>query len=153
MLGRLFLSPLTSTIHASEKELTKIFQQEHVCPDCGVWDFLSGSEGGGSINILCGNCGSLFNEMGPFGISRIYWIDINISVKNYREFNRDIIKKWTKIIIRYEIPNTSTEIYKWCENNINELWSVKWGGDRSYKTITYYFKLEEDALAFKLRWI
>lgn len=139
-----------STLNATEKELTKIFRKEKVCPDCGIWEFLQGPSGGGSINILCGNCSSYFNEMGPFGISRIHWVDVSSSAKNYREFNRDIIKNWTKIII---IDVKSKEMNDWCENNISDLWSVKCGGNKSHQAITYYFKSSESAIAFKLRWI
>lgn len=43
------------------------------CPDCDGTKLLHGPEGGGSINICCGNpyCRSAFNDMGPFGLERI----------------------------------------------------------------------------------
>lgn len=43
------------------------------CPDCGGTKILHGPEGGGCINVCCGNsdCRSAFNDMGPFGLERI----------------------------------------------------------------------------------
>jgi hypothetical protein len=43
------------------------------CPDCGSAGFLAGPRGGMAQNFKCGNeeCGSRFNDMGPFGIDRI----------------------------------------------------------------------------------
>jgi hypothetical protein len=44
-----------------------------VCPDCRRETLLQGPCGGGSINVKCGDaeCGSRFNEMGPFGVERL----------------------------------------------------------------------------------
>jgi len=43
------------------------------CPDCGHDEFLAGPRGGMAQNFKCANpeCGSRFNDMGPFGIDRI----------------------------------------------------------------------------------
>jgi len=44
------------------------------CPDCATPGLLEGPSGGGCTNIYCANeatCGSRFNVMTPFGISRI----------------------------------------------------------------------------------
>ncbi len=41
------------------------------CPDCGGCLFLEGPHGGLSVNFKCKNCGSEFNDMGPFGVERI----------------------------------------------------------------------------------
>ncbi|MBA7661961.1 hypothetical protein ES703_69981 [subsurface metagenome] len=41
------------------------------CPFCYCKDFLEGPHGGLSINFKCGNCGAIFNDMGPFGIDLI----------------------------------------------------------------------------------
>lgn len=138
----------SSTLHASPKELTKIYQEEKVCPDCREWDFYEGPSGGMSQNIVCGNCGSFFNDSGPMGIERIHWYGVDVSADNYRDFNSDIIKNWTAIIL-----DNPKEVIAWCDNNTSNLWSVKWGGNKSQSTITYYFKAEEDAVAFKLTWV
>ena len=44
----------------------------HTCPDCKE-PLIEGPHGGLSINYWCSNpqCGSGFNEMGPFGSQRI----------------------------------------------------------------------------------
>jgi len=43
-----------------------------ICPDCLSKNRLfSGPTGGLSVNIACGDCGSEFNIMGPFGVDRI----------------------------------------------------------------------------------
>jgi hypothetical protein len=34
---------------------------DHICPDCGRFDFLRGPAGGLSVNIECAACGSRFN--------------------------------------------------------------------------------------------
>jgi len=46
---------------------------EVMCPDCKQQGFLAGPCGGGSQNFKCANpnCGSRFNDMGPFGVQRI----------------------------------------------------------------------------------
>lgn len=43
------------------------------CPDCGHEGFLAGPRGGMAQNFACANddCGSRFNDVGPFGIDRI----------------------------------------------------------------------------------
>lgn len=137
-----------STLHTSNDELTKIFRDEQVCPDCGVWEFLEGPSGGMSINIMCDNCGSIFNDAGPFGIERIRNFDIIIEAGNYREFTRDIINNWNRVLT----DSISEETTKWCEDNISDTWSIKWGGNTN-KMITYYFETIESAVAFKLRWL
>ena len=42
------------------------------CPDCGCEEFLSGPEGGMSVNIECVDCGADFN-FNVFGMERIGW--------------------------------------------------------------------------------
>lgn len=56
--------------HLSDEEAA-IFNAG-ACPDCGT-NLLQGPSGGGSQNFYCAGreCGSGFNEMGPFGIDRI----------------------------------------------------------------------------------
>ena len=48
------------------------------------------------------------------------------------------------------------EIYKWCNYNLNQLWSFDFydgqPGDRR-KYLKYYFQSEEDKAKFILRWI
>lgn len=139
----------SSTLHASPKELSKIYQEEQICPDCREWDFYEGPSGGMSQNIVCGNCGSFFNDSGPFGIERIHWISLELSGDNYREFNSDIIKKWTAVILD---NGNLVDTLNRCEDTISNLWSVKRGGNKSQTAITYYFESEEDAVAFKLTW-
>jgi uncharacterized protein YbaR (Trm112 family) len=41
----------------AEKELLA----QDICPDCKSSTFLTGPEGGGSVNILCSQCGAKFN--------------------------------------------------------------------------------------------
>jgi len=41
------------------------------CPDCGSMVFLKGPRGGLCQNFKCQDCGSEFNNMGPFGIERL----------------------------------------------------------------------------------
>lgn len=54
----------------SESELV-LLQRGH-CPDC-LEKVVEGPSGGMSINFYCGSedCGSRFNDMGPFGADRI----------------------------------------------------------------------------------
>lgn len=49
------------------------FFRRNMCPDCESLGFFEGPQGGGCINFKCCNpeCGSEFNDMGPFGIQRI----------------------------------------------------------------------------------
>ncbi len=51
---------------------TEIFMTA-TCPDCKQKKLLGGPEGGLSKNYMCDDddCGSKFNEMGPFGVERI----------------------------------------------------------------------------------
>lgn len=46
---------------------------ERHCPDCDTENVVEGPSGGLSINRYCLNpeCGSRFNDMGPFGWERI----------------------------------------------------------------------------------
>jgi hypothetical protein len=46
---------------------------EDTCPDCTTGPVVEGPSGGLSINRYCINpdCGSRFNDMGPFGWERI----------------------------------------------------------------------------------
>lgn len=55
----------------AERELEKF--RLGVCPDCDTAPLLEGPHGGLSVNYGCGNpeCGSRFNDMGPFGVERI----------------------------------------------------------------------------------
>ena len=55
----------------NEKELATVRQGR--CPDCSGIGFLGGPSGGLCQNFKCANpqCGSRFNDMGPFGIERI----------------------------------------------------------------------------------
>lgn len=41
------------------------------CPDCNGIKFARGPAGGLSVNFKCAECGSEFNNMGPFGTERI----------------------------------------------------------------------------------
>lgn len=139
----------------SKEELTKIFNEQQVCPDCGVWDFREGPSGGMSVNIYCANCGSWFNEQGPFGLDRIFkeenldWRSsekIYFEGKNYESYTWSILKDWhgVKFPFNYDIKNLADSFY-WCNNDIDGSWSIK--------DSTMYFEKETDAMAFKLRWI
>ena len=41
------------------------------CPDCQHDSWIQKAGGGSYGNIKCGNCGSEFNNLGPFGLERI----------------------------------------------------------------------------------
>lgn len=49
------------------------FFRANTCPDCEHKGFLEGPHGGSCVNFKCAgsDCGSRFNDMGPFGIQRI----------------------------------------------------------------------------------
>lgn len=53
-------------------EERKAVQDDRECPDCGL-NVHEGPHGGLSVNWICVNseCGSQFNDMGPFGVERI----------------------------------------------------------------------------------
>ncbi len=138
-----------SSISLTAKELTEIFQKEEVCPDCGKWDFYKGPEGGMSLNIYCSNCGSWFNDSGPFGLERIRWIDIKANYSNYTEFTRNIVNNWNDLFT----TSTHTECGPWCEENISGMWSSKPAEKDRVTGLMFYFAEESDALAFKLRWL
>ena len=140
----------------SDKELTKIFHEQKVCPDCGVWDFRKGPSGGMSTNIYCANCGSWFNEQGPFGLDRIFksdnldldTVDFDHSDK-YELYTWDILKTWYPVAFDTDDIKKRTmllDAFNWCCSNSEPLgrWSVK--------DYTMYFEKESDAVAIKLRW-
>lgn len=56
----------------TEDEMKVVYDKEN-CPDCEVGPLVEGPSGGLSINRYCINkdCGSRFNDMGPFGWERI----------------------------------------------------------------------------------
>jgi len=149
----------TSKIHAEiipivqEKTITEIFN-EGKCPDCGVWEFLEGPQGGGSINIKCENCGSFFNEMGPFGIDRIRWIIHPTDRNNFVSFEPKILT-WNMIIAE-QFPSDIIGMYNWCGDNTEDKWCVKSGVPKSGGSMddrqTFYFKNPNDAIQFRLVW-
>ena len=67
---------LAEKTHGGEKtDLTNTEKYELLsffhCPDCHGPHFLKGPEGGLSVNIKCGDCGSQFNICPPFFAERI----------------------------------------------------------------------------------
>jgi len=54
-------------------ELSFISRSNGRCPDCYFGELIEGPHGGLSINMYCANpdCGSRFNDTGPFGWDRI----------------------------------------------------------------------------------
>ncbi len=146
--GKLIRKKSRSSISFTSDELTKIFQKEQVCPDCGKWDFYEGPSGGMSTNIYCGNCGSWFNDSGPFGIERIRWLNIEANYSNYTVFTRDIINNWHDLFTK----STHIECGRWCEENISGVWSSKPAEKDRASGLMFYFEEESDAMAFKLVW-
>lgn len=136
-----------------EKSITEIFQ-EGKCPDCGVWEFLEGPSGGMSTNIKCENCGSFFNDSGPFGLDRIRWIKHRINGLNNAVHFEAKILEWEMIIL--ENNKNWDEIHNWCHDNIEDNWCVKSGvpktGGSTDERQTFYFKNPDDAVKFKLVW-
>lgn len=139
----------------SDKELTVIFQEQQVCPDCGVWDFREGPSGGMSINIYCANCGSWFNESGPFGLDRIFksgnldWRKYNINYgDNYYPYTWDILKTWHPVMFESDTEIKRKAIFDAVDEcnggGTIDQWAVK--------DYTLYFKEEVDAVAIKLGW-
>lgn len=136
-----------------EKTITEIFQ-EGKCPDCGVWAFLEGPSGGMSTNIKCENCGSFFNDSGPFGLDRIRYIEhLILEFNNSVQFTGEVLT-WEMIIL--ENGKLWNEIYNWCHDNTKDNWCVKSGVPKSEGSMderqTFYFKNPDDAVKFKLVW-
>lgn len=151
------IAPLTpSTL--SNQELTDIFHNQKVCPDCGVWDFHEGPSGGMSVNIYCANCESWFNEQGPFGLDRLFkeknfdlgTVDLDHS-DNYRLYTWDILKDWHRVEI--DASTKKDQLIKlldaanWCatQDEVFGQWSIK--------DYVLYFEKETDAVAVKLKWV
>lgn len=145
-------------LRLSKEELTKIFQEQQVCPDCGVWDFREGPSGGMSVNIYCANCGSWFNEQGPFGLERLFkhtnfdWREKEIrGRKNYTDYTWEILKTWHRVEFeggtspdRRVFHDAIEEFTYGSFEGLTGRWSVK--------DYTLYFEDETDAVAVKLRW-
>lgn len=149
----------TSKIHVKiipvvkEKTITEIFR-EGKCPDCGVWEFLEGPSGGMNTNIKCKNCGSFFNEMGPFGIDRIRWVEHPIDRNNCVPFETRALT-W-EMIFTEQFPTDPIGMYDWCGEHTEDKWSVKSGVPNSGGSMderqTFYFKNPNDAIQFRLVW-
>lgn len=63
----------------------------------------------------------------------------------------------TKGLTFDELPATKIVMRRWCQNNLEGDVSVELGLDHdrpygSQQTYTFWFELETDAIAFKLRW-
>lgn len=140
-------------LRLSNQELTDIFNNQQVCPDCGVWDFREGPSGGMSTNIYCANCGSWFNEQGPFGLDRIFkednydWRDLpEFASDNFVYYTWDILRDWHQVTIgstkSKDRQGLLFMVAHWCDNNIGGKWSVK--------DYILYFEEESDAVAAKL---
>ena len=56
------------------------------CPNCGAMQWLEGPSGGGSVNVMCNQCKSKYNYMGPFGLQEL---EIRNDHKNTVQIIRD----------------------------------------------------------------
>lgn len=67
-IAKLLLGPKRPVYDGEEWDLGK-----YGCPDCGYTEIYKGPEGGGAINICCGNpfCRSAFWDGGFMGLKRI----------------------------------------------------------------------------------
>lgn len=157
----------------SDDELTKIFDEKRICPDCespAEKTFLDGPTGGMCVNIKCSNCGSFFNNMGPFGLSRInnlnhqYYYFMWTSnmdcqpTNKFTPFTPKIIQTWYKVsVTAVDSLSRWHELYDWCSNNCSKRWSIKSGicdsGDsvgNAEKDGTLFFEDKHDAVLFQL---
>ena len=81
------------------------------------------------------------------------WIDINKARKEYIEYNKK--RNWRPIsVVAPSIPNCrleekTGEVSNWCKDNcIGQYEKAKYSTYNRH----YEFELEEDVVAFKLRW-
>lgn len=146
-------------LRLTKEELTKIFYEQQVCPDCGVWDFREGPSGGMSVNIYCANCGSWFNEQGPFGIDRIFKLGENFDWrehaiddhrKNYTHYTWKILKTWYRVEFENDTSLERRALHEAVEDcSFEDIIEHRW----AVKDYTLYFEEEIDAVAVKLKWI
>lgn len=164
----------------TKEELNDIYCNKDECPDCGMSIYkymLMGPEGGGAVNIKCSYCGSFFNDMGPFGIDRIRWIDhhhqFNLWLednkgsilmktpspftKMYTPYTPKIIQSWNTVIVSDKATKQWTELYNFCYENCSKKWSVKSGIVKNNKIVnnsqnggTFFFEDESEAILFRL---
>jgi len=147
-----------SPVFFSNKKLKKILLKKKQCPDCGNNIFNEGPTINLTYSIVCQNCRSWFMINNSFGVQRIHkefnynWYEnFDIYKENYYNcipYTREIIKNWYKIIINHSISISSLKKQlEWCSNikNIKGKWSVK--------DFIFYFEDDNDAIAFKLKWL
>ena len=111
-----------------------------LCPDCGEWDMYDGPSGGGSINIVCGNCGGEFNHCAGFTTQRIHVPEESIrptpeKIRTYFDFD---------FFHDHEKRLKTDQAIAWCKNNVK--------GDWAANRFHIYIENEDDAMAFKLTW-
>ena len=142
----------------SSIEIATLMNEKKVCPDCGEWKFDEDDDL--TSVICCANCGSRFNDDSTYSIERLFtrenvnWCKKDkytfSSYKNYRSYTWTILSDWYKIDIpdddRQDINNIM-KFTEWCGTDMSpsSLWSIK--------DYTIYFKNNEDAMAFKLKWL
>jgi transcription elongation factor Elf1 len=57
------------------------------CPTCNFEKWIEGPSGGGSVNLMCGECHSKYNYMGPFGLQEL---EVNKDYKKSIDRNKKI---------------------------------------------------------------
>lgn len=151
-----YLAPHPLTL--SNRKMAILINEKKVCPDCGEWDFNDDSSmAQGPTYIKCANCGSWFHDRNTVEFERVFksgnidwrkWDKYRFChYKNYNTYTWSIINSWHKVEMPTHSIDNIVDAVEWfgTEMSPSNMWSIK--------DSTVYFKKEEDAMAFKLRWL